>query len=417
MRSMTRWTLAGFMALAVLGAVAVFDVAPATADAAPSVVTFLVDAARGSDDGAGTEADPLGTIGAAVEAARDVGGPVRIDVRAGTYARETFPIVVDFDDCTIRAVPSSRGEGREVRIVAAPPLGPGHTMLAIAAADVRLEGLSFDAGGALGFPNSPNYAIYIDGAQGFSLDGVEAKGAFTGLFARRSSGEIVDSHFTLNSGPGSLVVAGTTAMPAEVRYEGNLVDRNCIGGAFFSATLRSGFPPPEGVPVPPADPAPSRLDLDMGYNRIMHNLTGCRAAGAQFFLHLGGAAEVSEPGEIVAHIHHNTIAENGAHDVAVGTHREGAECTAPSSFAGTFADNTYSEDPSKNKNFFGFNFRDCDGTVPVNDGTIALIDAGNELAGFVFDATGTRNVLTYNGDVLTGTNRPVPCPCAACTGE
>ena len=39
----------------------------------------------------------------------------------------------------------------------------------------------------------------------------------------------------------------------------------------------------------------SRLDLDMGYNRIIHDLTGCGAAGAQFFLHLGNSAEVSEP--------------------------------------------------------------------------------------------------------------------------
>jgi hypothetical protein len=54
--------------------------------------------------------------------------------------------------------------------------------------------------------------------------------------------------------------------------------------------------------------------------------------------------------------------------------RDGAECTTPASFAGTFADNTYSEYPSNNQNFFGFNFRFCDGTAPVNDGTIALID-------------------------------------------
>jgi hypothetical protein len=413
MRSMIRWTLAGCMLLA--AAVAVIDFSPATAGAQPSVITFFVDAARGSDDGPGTEAGPFSTIGVAVEAARNVGGPVHIDVRSGIYSRETFPIVVDFDDCTIRAVPSSPGQGQEVRIVAAPPLGPENAMLAIAAADVKLEGLWFDAGGAVGFPNFPNYAIYIDGAQGFSIDGVKAQGAFLGLFARRSSGEIVASHFTLNSGPGSLVAAGTTAMPAEVRYEGNLVDRNMFGGAFFSATLRSGFLPPNGVPVPPADPAPSRLDLDMGYNLITHNLTGGAAAGAQFFLHLGEAAEVSEPGEIVAHIHHNTIAENGFHDVAVGTHRDDAACTAPASFTGTFTENTYSDDPSKN--IFGFNFRFCDGTVPVNDGTIALIDAGNELAGFVYDATGTRNVLTHNGAVLTGTNRPVPCPPADCNGE
>jgi hypothetical protein len=40
MPSMTRWTLAGCMALATLSAVAVLDVAPATADAAPSVSPF-----------------------------------------------------------------------------------------------------------------------------------------------------------------------------------------------------------------------------------------------------------------------------------------------------------------------------------------------------------------------------------------
>jgi hypothetical protein len=40
MRSMTRWTLAGFMALAALGAVAVLDVGSSTAEAAPSVSPF-----------------------------------------------------------------------------------------------------------------------------------------------------------------------------------------------------------------------------------------------------------------------------------------------------------------------------------------------------------------------------------------
>jgi hypothetical protein len=39
-RSMTRWTLAGCMALAALGAVAVLDVVSSTADAAPSVSPF-----------------------------------------------------------------------------------------------------------------------------------------------------------------------------------------------------------------------------------------------------------------------------------------------------------------------------------------------------------------------------------------
>jgi len=43
MRSKTRWTSAGPMALLSLGAVAVFDVAPATADAVPSVVTMVSD--------------------------------------------------------------------------------------------------------------------------------------------------------------------------------------------------------------------------------------------------------------------------------------------------------------------------------------------------------------------------------------
>ena len=40
MRSMTRWTLAGFMALAALSAVAVLDVGSTTAEAAPSVSPF-----------------------------------------------------------------------------------------------------------------------------------------------------------------------------------------------------------------------------------------------------------------------------------------------------------------------------------------------------------------------------------------
>jgi len=39
-RSMTRWTLAGCMALAALSAVAVFDVGSPTAQAAPSVSPF-----------------------------------------------------------------------------------------------------------------------------------------------------------------------------------------------------------------------------------------------------------------------------------------------------------------------------------------------------------------------------------------
>ncbi len=43
MQSMTRWVLAGFVALAALGAVAVSAVAPATADAAPSVVSTVTD--------------------------------------------------------------------------------------------------------------------------------------------------------------------------------------------------------------------------------------------------------------------------------------------------------------------------------------------------------------------------------------
>ena len=40
MRSMTRWALAGFMALAALSAVAVLDVGSSTAEAAPSVSPF-----------------------------------------------------------------------------------------------------------------------------------------------------------------------------------------------------------------------------------------------------------------------------------------------------------------------------------------------------------------------------------------
>lgn len=43
MRPMTRWMLTGFMALAALGAVAAFDVAPATADVAPGTVSTVSD--------------------------------------------------------------------------------------------------------------------------------------------------------------------------------------------------------------------------------------------------------------------------------------------------------------------------------------------------------------------------------------
>lgn len=42
MRSMTRWALAGFMALGALGALAIFDVGSPTADAAPSVIISTV---------------------------------------------------------------------------------------------------------------------------------------------------------------------------------------------------------------------------------------------------------------------------------------------------------------------------------------------------------------------------------------
>jgi hypothetical protein len=55
--------------------------------------------------------------------------------------------------------------------------------------------------------------------------------------------------------------------------------------------------------------------------------------------------------------------------------------------------------------------------IGTNYCTPAPNSTGNELAGFVFDATGTRNVLTHNGAVLTGTNRAVPCPPADCNGE
>jgi len=59
MWSMIRWTLAGSMALAALGAVAVLDVAPATADAVPiSTVSDPVGDALYHAPGSRTSSSP-----------------------------------------------------------------------------------------------------------------------------------------------------------------------------------------------------------------------------------------------------------------------------------------------------------------------------------------------------------------------
>ena len=91
MRSMTRWMLAGFMALAALGAVAVLDVGSPTADAAPSVSPFA-----GSWSGTWGRPGHNGTFdwtisdagrlsGRTLNTVTGVGGEIRGEVRADGY--------------------------------------------------------------------------------------------------------------------------------------------------------------------------------------------------------------------------------------------------------------------------------------------------------------------------------------------
>lgn len=360
---------------------------------------MFVDARRGSDSATGTASDPFATIGAAVRAVRGAPGPVTINVRPGTYRSEVFPILIDSDDRTIRRVEDST---LPVKVVASPRLGAGQAMFAVIADDVSIQGLSIDAG-RFEADTAFNYGIYIDTANQFSIHNIVVQGAFLGLYARRSSGVVHQSTFKLNAGSGLFVAAGTADDPAVVQASANTSTSNCIGGAGFSATVMADTPPPAGVPLS-VEPVSGTLDIDLGFNDFSGNSKKCSAAGAQFFLRVGG--ELASPGSINANVHDNRFVDN-VDDLAVDSHRAGSEDTAPSSFTGTFSNNTYSADPTKR--FLGFNFRNCDGSAPVTDSLIAVTDPANELAGFVYDATGEHNTLLVNGNQLVGTNRPTLC--------
>lgn len=185
----------------------------------------------------------------------------------------------------------------------------------------------------------------------------------------------------------------------------NVITMNCVGGAFFASTPMADIPVPTGVPLT-TEALEGSLDVELARNRITRNTNGCGAAGTQFFLHVGGDGGV--PGSINSSVHDNVLADNGAHDLAIDSHRDGVEDTAPASFTGTFTNNVYSADASKR--FIGFNFRACDGSSPVTDSSITVVDPGGELAGFTYDATGARKTMVAKGVTFQGTNRPVACP-------
>ena len=73
MRSMTRWMLAGFMALAALGAVAVLDVGSTTAEAASNVSPF---AGSWSGTWSHVEDDAVGTVDLTISDAGRINGTV-----------------------------------------------------------------------------------------------------------------------------------------------------------------------------------------------------------------------------------------------------------------------------------------------------------------------------------------------------
>ena len=84
MRSKTRWTPAGLMALAVLATVAVFEVAPATADAAPSAATTVSDPVGDANFNAPAFQDVVlvqitETPGGDFELLMEMAGPVPVD--------------------------------------------------------------------------------------------------------------------------------------------------------------------------------------------------------------------------------------------------------------------------------------------------------------------------------------------------
>jgi Protein of unknown function (DUF1565) len=388
-----------------LSIVLIFLVIPA-AGAAKGRLQIYVDANEGVDTATGTIDDPFATIGAAVAAVRSVHGGVDINVRAGTYADEMFPILIDANDRVIRGTASDGGQANPL-IVARPVLPTGQAMIAVVADNVTLRDLRVDGGGSFNpelgtFPDR-NYGIYIDTAQRFTVDGVTAEGTTVGVYARRSSGDVVDGTFTQNA-VGIFIAAGDSKHQAAVRVSRNVVTLNCVGGAFFASTSMADVPVPAGVPLT-TEALESSLDVELARNRISRN-TNCRgAAGAQFFLHVGGDGGVQ--GSINAPVHDNVLADNGAHDLAIDSHRDGVEDTAPASFTGTFTNNVYSADASKR--FIGFNFRFCE-TAPVTDSLITVVDPGGELAGFTYDATGARNTMVVNGVTYQGTNRPVACP-------
>jgi hypothetical protein len=266
-----------------LSIVLIFVVIPA-AGAAKGRLQIYVDANTGVDTATGTINDPFATIGAAVAAVRSVRGGVDINVRAGTYRDESFPILIDANDRVIRGTRSDGGQANSL-IVARPVLPMGQAMIAVIADNVTLHDLDLDGGGAFGaevhaLPDR-NYGVYIDTAQGFTVGGVTARGTTVGVYARRSSGDIVDGTFKQNN-VGIFVAAGDPEHQAAVRVLQNVITLNCVGGAFFTSTSEADVPVPTGVPLT-TEALEGSLDVELAHNRITRNTNGCGAAGTQFF--------------------------------------------------------------------------------------------------------------------------------------
>jgi hypothetical protein len=273
----------------ILLSIVLISVVIPAAGVAKGRLQIYVDAKGGVDTATGTIDDPFATIGAAVAAVRSVRGGVDINVRAGTYRDESFPILIDANDRVIRGTPSDGGQANPL-IVARPVLPTGQAMIAVIADNVTLRDLQVDGGGSFNpelrtLPDR-NYGIYIDTAQRFTVDGVTAEGTTVGVYARRSSGDVVDGTFTHNS-VGIFIAAGDSKHLAAVRVSQNVVTLNCVGGAFFASTSMADIPAPAGVPLT-TEALESSLDVELARNRISRNTNGCGAAGAQFFLHVGG---------------------------------------------------------------------------------------------------------------------------------
>jgi hypothetical protein len=102
MRSMSRWTLAGCMALAALGAAAVLDVGAGTAEAAPSVSQF---AGSWSGTWAHVEDDDVGTADWTISDAGRITGKV-YDATQGASSTIVGHVDADGNLVLIAAVPS-----------------------------------------------------------------------------------------------------------------------------------------------------------------------------------------------------------------------------------------------------------------------------------------------------------------------